>query len=220
MATEFKTFYREFPQKFSLNIIIKLSIFPYLQRIRSGRGKSVDVIKNPEETVDRHGILVYRLALAQTKNPDDAEDVFQEVFLRLVRSRQSFDSDEHLKAWLIRVTVNCSRSFWRSVLRRGEISLGIKDFPGQNVQTTDEHSEVYDKVMHLPSKYRAVIHLYYYECMPIEDIGTALKIGYSAAARRLSRARKLLKQELMEGEYNEGHSGRILESCQHAAHSK
>lgn len=180
----------------------------------------MDVIKSPEEAVDRYGILVYRLALAQTKNPDDAEDVFQEVFLRLVRSRQSFDNDEHLKAWLIRVTVNCSRSLWRSVLRRGEISMGSKDFSGQNMQIPDEHSEVYDKVMQLPSKYRAVIHLYYYEGMPIEDIGAALKIGYSAAAKRLSRARKLLKQELMEGEYNEEHSDRILESCQHAAHSK
>lgn len=180
----------------------------------------MDVIKNPEEAVDRYGILVYRLALAQTKNPDDAEDVFQEVFLRLVRNRHSFDSEEHLKAWLIRVTVNCSRSLWRTVSRRSEVSMGNEDFPGKNVQATDEHSEVYDDVMQLPPKYRAVIHLYYYEGMPIEDIGAALKIGYSAAAKRLSRARKMLKQELTEGEYNEEHSDRILESCRRAAHSK
>ena len=180
----------------------------------------MDVMKNPEEAVDRYGILVYRLALAQTKNPDDAEDVFQEVFLRLVRSRHSFDSEEHLKAWLIRVTVNCSCSLWRTVLRRGEIPVGNEAFSGENTQPTDEHSEVYDGVMRLPSKYRTVIHLYYYEGMPIESIGAALKIGYSAAAKRLSRARQLLKQELTEGEYNEEHPDRILGNCQHAAHSK
>lgn len=180
----------------------------------------MDVIKDPEDAVDRYGVLVYRLALAQTKNPADAEDVFQEVFLRLVRSGRSFDSDEHLKAWLIRVTVNCSRSLWRTVLRRGEVPMGDDDFPGEDAQAPDEHSEVWDGVMRLPPKYRAVIHLYYYEDMPIESIGAALRIGYGAAAKRLSRARKLLKRELTEGEYDEGHSDGIPEGSRHAAHSK
>ena len=180
----------------------------------------MDVIRDPEDAVDRYGVLVYRLALAQTKNPADAEDVFQEVFLRLVRSGRSFDGDEHLRAWLIRVTVNCSRSFWRTVLRRGEIPMGDEDFPGGDAEAADEHSEVYDGVMRLPPKYRAVIHLYYYEDMPIENIGAALKIGYGAAAKRLSRARKLLKRELTEGEYDEGHSDGIPEGRRHAAHSK
>lgn len=180
----------------------------------------MDVINRPEDAVDRYGVLVYRLALAQTKNPADAEDVFQEVFLRLVRSGRSFDSDEHLKAWLIRVTVNCSRSLWRTVLRRGEVPMGDEDFPGGDARAPGEHSEVWDGVMRLPPKYRAVIHLYYYEDMPIESIGAALKIGYGAAAKRLSRARTLLKRELKEGEYDEEHSDGIPEGRRHTAHSK
>lgn len=188
--------------------------------MRAEGGKSVDVIKNPEEAVDRYGVMVYRLALAQTKNSDDAEDVFQEVFLRLVRSGRSFENDEHLKAWLIRVTVNCSRSLWRTVLRRGEIPMEDGDFPCGDAQPPDGHSEVYDGVMRLPPKYRAVIHLYYYEGLPIESIGTALKIGYGAAAKRLSRARKLLKRELTEGEYHDEHSDGIPESRRHTAHSR
>lgn len=159
----------------------------------------MNVIKNPEEAVDRYGVMVYRLALAQTTNPDDAEDVFQEVFLRLVRSRRSFESDEHLKAWLIRVTVNCSRSLWRTILRRGEIPME-DDLSCGEVQSPCGPSDVYESIMRLPPKYRVVIHLYYYEDLPIESIGAALKIGYGAAAKRLSRARKLLKQELKEGE--------------------
>lgn len=147
----------------------------------------MDVIKNPEDAVDRYGTLVYRLALAQTKNPADAEDVFQEVFLRLVRNKRPFESNEHLKAWLIRVTVNCSRSLWRTILRRGEIQMQDADLPGGTTQAQYEHSEVYDGVMRLPPKYRAVIHLYYYESMPIESIGATLKIGYGAAATRLCR---------------------------------
>ncbi|NLJ32166.1 MAG: RNA polymerase sigma factor [Clostridiales bacterium] len=87
----------------------------------------MDVIKNPEDAVDRYGTLVYRLALAQTKKPADAEDVFQEVFLRLVRNKRPFESNEHLKAWLIRVTVNCSRSLWRTILRRGDTALPGKE---------------------------------------------------------------------------------------------
>ena len=180
----------------------------------------MDVIKNPEEAVDRYGVLVYRLALAQTKKPADAEDVFQEVFLRLVRSRRSFESDEHLKAWLIRVTVNCSRSLWRTILRRGEVPMEDGELPDMNAQASGEPSEVYDTVMRLPPRYRAVIHLYYYEDMPIESIADALNIGYGAAAKRLSRARMLLKQELTEGAYHEELSDGISKGCRHTAHSK
>ena len=180
----------------------------------------MDVIKNPEDAVDRYGVLVYRLALAQTKNPADAEDVFQEVFLRLVRNRRPFQTDEHLKAWLIRVTINCSRSLWRTVLRRREVPMEDSELPSGDLQPPDGYSEVYDGVMRLPPKYRAVIHLYYYEDMPIEGIGAALKIGYGAAAKRLGRARILLKQELTKGEHHGEPSDGISKGRRHAADSK
>lgn len=176
-------------------------------------------MEESEDVVDRYGELVYRLALAQTKNAADAEDVFQEVFLRLVRNKRPFQSEEHRKAWLIRVTINCSNSFWRTVLRRGEVPLKEGDsLEGDSPPC--EKSEVYDSVMRLPPKYRAVIHLYYYEGMPIESIGSALKIGYNAAAKRLSRARALLKRELTEGENDEKFSNGIPGGCGPASHSR
>lgn len=180
----------------------------------------VKAIKNPEEAVDRYGVMVYRLALAQTKNPADAEDVFQDVFLRLVRSGRTFESNEHLKAWLIRVTVNCSRSLWRTILRRGEIPIEDEDLPDVETQLPCDHSEVYDGIMRLPPKYRAVIHLYYYEDLSIGSIGAALKIGYGTAAKRLSRARKLLKQELTEGEFHDEPSDGVQKSRRFSAHSR
>lgn len=178
------------------------------------------VIDRPEDAVDRYGVLVYRLAAAQTRNFADAEDVFQEVFLRLVRNKKVFESDEHLKAWLIRVTINCSRSLWRTAFRSREVPIAEKDLLAAEAGIPAEHSEVYDSVMRLPSKYRAVVHLYYYEDMSLQDIGNALNIGYSAAAKRLSRARMLLKQELTEGERYEEFSDGIPESSRCTPHSK
>lgn len=179
----------------------------------------MDSFKEPEEAVDRYGVLVYRLALAQTKNAADAEDVFQEVFMRLVRNKRPFQSEEHRKAWLIRVTINCSRSLWRTVLRRGEVPLDEEPRPGGPEQPC-ENSEVYDGVMRLPAKYRAVIHLYYFEDMPIEKIGSVLNIGYAAAAKRLSRARELLKRQLTEGEKDERLQSRVPDGCRSATHSR
>lgn len=182
-------------------------------------GGMLDVLEEAEEAVDRYGELVYRLALAQTKNSADAEDVFQEVFLRLVRNKGTFESEEHRKAWLIRVTINCSRSLWKTVLRRGEVPLE-DEAPPSGAQQPCESSEVYDSVMHLPQKYRAVIHLYYYEDMPIESIGSALGIGYQAAAKRLSRARKLLKRELTEGENHEKLQSGVSDERRSPAHPR
>lgn len=161
---------------------------------------------NSEQAVDQFGDMVYHLALAQTKKTADAEDVFQEVFLRLVKNDTPFENDEHLKAWLIRVTINCSHNLWRKILRRGEVPIEDTGVPDRRDPSPGEHSEVYEGVLRLPPKYRAVIHLYYYEEMSIESIGKSLKIGYDAAAKRLSRARKLLRQELTEGVYYERHS--------------
>ncbi len=71
----------------------------------------------PDEIVQTYADMVYKLALSQTRNPDKAQDVFQEVFLRYIRNQKPFEGEEHRKAWLIRVTVNCCRNafgFWET----------------------------------------------------------------------------------------------------------
>lgn len=155
----------------------------------------MEVQFNPDDVLKEYGNLVYQLALTQTKNSADADDIFQEVFLRLVRANRGFESEEHLKAWLIRVTINCSRSLWHSAWRRKVVPID-DELPAEE---NDESTELYGQVLRLPPKYRTIIHLYYYEDMSIESISRSLNIGYSAAAKRLSRARELLRQQLTGG---------------------
>lgn len=174
----------------------------------------------PEKALEQYGNTIYRLALARTKTPADAEDIFQEVFLRLVRSCPQFRDEDHLKAWLIHTTVNCSRSLWKSILRRREVPLPVNsDITEQNLNSS-ETTGVYSCVMCLPVKYRTVIHLFYYDDMSIESIARALKISYSAAAKRLSRARELLKRDLEKGEEYEEFSERVQKGSRSPAHSK
>jgi len=80
-------------------------------------------MNNAEEILRLHGPMVYRLALAYTRQVSDAEDVFQEVFLRYMIRRRAFESAEHLRAWLIRVTINQCRSLHRQLFRHPAVSL-------------------------------------------------------------------------------------------------
>lgn len=152
-----------------------------------------------EEILYKFKDMVYHLSLSLTKNETDAEDIFQEVFLRLVRKNPKFESEEHIKAWLIRTTINCSNTLWSSPWRKRIISLNWCDEITQENNETDNY--VLEIVNSLPKKYQIVIHLYYYEDMTIQTISDMLGIRYNAIAKRLSRARAILKNEI-EGDYN------------------
>lgn len=147
-----------------------------------------------EEIVRRHGPMVYRLALATLRHRADAEDVFQEVFLRC--ARQTFRSDEHLKAWLLRVTVNQCHSLRRSAWFRHRAALT------ENTAMTEpppEHSALSEALGQLPEKYRTIIHLYYYESYKSDEIARLLHLAPATVRTRLARARQqlavLLKEE-------------------------
>ena len=95
--------------------------------------------KTPEQLVSVYGDMVYRLAYAQTRNRHDADDIFQEVFLQTVRKRPVFDSVEHEKAWLLRVTLNCLKSHWRMAWRRHDTPLDDRiPFPEPEDSALDE----------------------------------------------------------------------------------
>ncbi len=156
-------------------------------------------IEQKQQCVEKHFDMVYRLAFNQTKAREHTDDVVQEVFLRFLKSDKYFESDEHIKAWLIRVTLNCSKNVFLSSWHKKTVPLTERvDEP-----TFDktEMSDVYDAVRELPNKYRAVIHLFYYEDMSIEDISKSLNINASTVKSQLSRGRKLLKTKL-KGEYD------------------
>lgn len=147
--------------------------------------------------LDRYSDMVYKLALSQTKNAADAEDVFQEVFLRLVKTGARFESGEHAKAWLIRVTLNCCRNLWRSAWFRHTVPLD------ENLAAEEpEEIGVLEAVSELPFRYRAVIHLYYYQNMPVKEISEALHVKESTVTSRLCRARALLRRKL-KGEFGD-----------------
>ena len=110
--------------------------------------------KTPEQLVSVYGNMVYRLAYAQTRSRHDADDIFQEVFLQTVRKRPVFDSVEHEKAWLLRVTLNCLKSHWRMAWRRHDTPLDDRiPFPEPEDSALDE------ALRRLTPKYRAAVHL-------------------------------------------------------------
>lgn len=150
--------------------------------------------KDAEEAVSRYADMVYRLAYAQTRTKSDADDIFQEVFLRYVRRAPHFESEAHRKAWLIRVTVNCAKSHWGSAwLRHTEPLTESLAF------AEPEDSGLDEALCRLPAKYRAVVHLFYYEGYTAEEIGAMLGRKPSTVRTQLVRARERLAALLKEG---------------------
>lgn len=146
-----------------------------------------------ESVVARHADMVLRLAMARCRNRSDAEDVFQEVFLRFVRSQHKITSEEHCRAWLIRCTINCSKTLFSSAWNRRTVPLD------ESIPFEDSHqSETYSAVLNLPAKYRTVIHLYYYEGFSIAEIAGLLHRNESTIKSQLSRARAMLRETLRE----------------------
>lgn len=141
-----------------------------------------------------YGDMVYRLALVRTRSAADAEDVVQEVFLRCLKNSPSFTSAEHQKAWLIKVTVNCTKSLLGSAFRRHAVPEDAAGELAADAQESD--STVYDAVLRLPEKYRTAIHLFYYEDYSVKEIASMMRTTESTVKSWLHRARGMLKESL------------------------
>jgi len=150
--------------------------------------------RNLEEIVEKYADMVYRLALARTNSKQNAEDVFQEVFFRLVKKNPIFIDKEHEKAWLIRVTINCTKSLFNNGFIKNTIPLE------QDIKfETEEKHDVYYAVAELPQKYRTIIYLFYYEKYKINEISKILNVKEATIKTRLSRARQKLGERLKGG---------------------
>lgn len=150
--------------------------------------------------IDRYADMVYRLALSQMKNTTDADDLFQEVFIRLVRHVQDLESWEHVKAWLIRVTINCAKKYYEQYWNRNV------DYMEEPERIADE-SEIFElpgehpvraAVQKLPQKYGLVIHLFYFEELSVAEIAQLTEQKESTVKSQLHRARQLLRNLLGE----------------------
>lgn len=129
-------------------------------------------------------------------NAADAEDAAQEALLRYHVSEKQFESEQHIRAWLLRVAINCAKNVSRSFFRR--CCLPLEEYMDSLEFDSGESREIFREVMNLPEKYRLVIHLYYYEDYSVAEIGKILGLTESNVKVRLSRGRQLLKKALQE----------------------
>lgn len=145
-----------------------------------------------EHLARAYGDTVFRVAYHTLKSRADAEDVSQTVLLKLYREPKPFQSDDHAKHWLIRVTVNECRKLLRAPWRR---ALPLEDYDGP-AQNPEDHSDVLSAVMALERKYRLCVYLYYYEEYSVREIAQFVHAKESTVQTRLQRAREKLKYTL------------------------
>ena len=142
--------------------------------------------------------MIYRIAFSRTQNKADAEDITQNVFLKYISADKRFNDEEHRKAWLLRVAVNCTNDFVKSAYYRNRAELD--EVPDAEVHI-EEKSEIYYAVQSLPEKYRLAVHFFYYEDMSVAEISRLMKTKESTVRSQLSRARDMLRKILKEAQY-------------------
>lgn len=155
-----------------------------------------------EQVINTYSDMIYRLAHANMKSSSNADDIYQEVFLRYIKSLKkglTFESEEHRKAWFIKVTINCCKSMKTSAWFRRTVPLE-ENLSESYDREIDEKIDFHEALMQIPQKYRSVIHLFYYEQLSIEQISTILDVKPSTVRTQLVRARALLK-DILKGEY-------------------
>ena len=140
---------------------------------------------------------IYRVAYNWLKSPADAEDISQNVFLKLLQTRQDFESDAHAKYWLIRVCINECRDLTR---RHWWHQPSIEDYAATLGFDSPQQSDLFYAVMALPKKYRLPIYLHYYEQYTAREIGEILRLPPNTVSSQLRRGRELLKKTYLEVE--------------------
>lgn len=145
-----------------------------------------------EAVVRQYADLVYRIAYSQTHQRCDADDLFQEVFLRYCQRAPVFDSEEHCKAWLIRVTINCARKRYATAWHRRVVLCE----PECIVYAQPSETALDEALSRLSQSDQAVLHLYYFEGYTTDEIASLLCKRPAAIRARLSRARERLRSQL------------------------
>lgn len=157
--------------------------------------------ENIHTVIDKYSSLVLNVALQNTRDNFAAEDIYQDVFIKLIEKSISFESEEHLRAWLIRVTINESNNFFRSSFRRLTVPL-LDNAVVYSYFASDDHKMLFDEIKKLRKNYRNVLYLYYYEEYTMEEIAEILGRKQNTINTWLRRARSELKKN-MKGEYSE-----------------
>ncbi len=149
-----------------------------------------------EVLIGKYRDNLFAVAFNICKNAADADDVVQDTFIQYHTGNKQFESEQHIKAWLIRAAINrainVTHSFWRRQ------SMPLEDYTQTLVFETPEAGSLFEVVMGLPEKYRVAIHLFYYEDYSVREISEILKVTEGNVKVRLTRGRKLLKKALKE----------------------
>ena len=156
-----------------------------------------------DEVVSRYQATLFRAAFAVCRCPSDAEDAVQDTLMRYLRNTTDFESEEHIKAWLLRVAMNRAYDLLRSPWRRKRETL--EDMCREIPFTAPEDRDVLRAVLSLPRKYRQTVYLYYYEGYSVREIGSLLRARENVVKSWLDRAQRILKDTLRE-EWNDDES--------------
>jgi len=143
----------------------------------------------------QHMDTVFRVAFSYMKSHADADDTTQNVLIKLYHTDKEFESDAHLKHWLIRVTINECKKTLKAPWRHTE---PIEDYASTLAFSTPEHSELFYAVMDLPKKYRVAVFLHYYEDYSADEISQLIGIPKATVYTHLKRGRAQLKITLSE----------------------
>ena len=150
------------------------------------------------EILQKYASMVRRICFMYLRNQSDVEDVFQDVFLKFILQENIFENDEHIKAWLCRVTINKCKDHCKSFWNKKVSSINEIDVPFEDKMESD----LMKVVLSLPQKYKDVIYLFYYEDYPVPQIAKLLNQKENTIYSNLHRARKLLKHMLGGSSYD------------------
>jgi RNA polymerase sigma-70 factor (ECF subfamily) len=159
------------------------------------------------EVVARNQDMVYRIALTHTRCVGDADDVFQDVFLAYHRRQPEFATEGLRKAWLITTVLNCAKHQASTSWRTRVVPLRPEDAERMTPTVISFRTEMQDAVFQaltqLPEQYRSVLHLFYFEDLPIAQIALVLGLAEGAVKMRLSRGRELIRHTMLEGMFDD-----------------
>lgn len=151
-----------------------------------------------KEKIEEYADMVYRIALTRSGSIENAEDIFQEVFMKFSQKLPEFKNSEHEKAWFIRVTINFSKNLKNSAWNKKVVEIK-EEIPFE----TKEESDIFSAVSELPQNYRTVIYLSYYEGYKVKEIANLMKKREGTIKTWLFRAREMLKEKIEGGFENE-----------------
>ena len=152
------------------------------------------------DTIQKYSDMVYRLAFCKTQNRFDAEDIYQDVFMKLFSEERHFENEEHKKAWLIRTTVNTSINLLKSAWRRYTVCEKENLSAGDGKNADPQREKLMTALKSLSEKYRVVLYLHYYEELSTDKIAEITGASPSAVRSQLMRGRKKLKRMIEDKE--------------------